>query len=71
MFSFFWNRVSEEWLSGRTARLLFAGASIIIVAMTVVLVLQLTPSELEATAFHRVAWGTAGVLDAVIFFFLW
>jgi hypothetical protein len=69
VFSFF--RVSEEWLMSKTAYLLFATATVVILAVSLAVALLGIPAEDEVTPIARAIWGTGGVFGALSAFFLW
>jgi hypothetical protein len=65
----FWNRISDEWIVGNPATVLFGVAAALTCLLTVVLV---SPLALRDTGiWSQVGWGTLGVLGVLSAFFLW
>lgn len=68
-FSFFWKRVTDEWLVSKSACTLFGLAAVIILAITAIAFAGLP--EGEVTPAGNLGFGILGVLGAVGIFFLW
>jgi hypothetical protein len=67
--SFFWKRISEDWLQSRTASVLFALSAGMIVGMTGVWFGYVHVSE--TAPIQNIFLGVAGALSALSIFFLW
>lgn len=65
--SFIWRWISDEWLLSRGASLWFGLCSLIIVWMSVVILIDVTPGGTGT----QTALGVGGVLAAFSVFFLW
>jgi hypothetical protein len=69
--SVFWKRIGDEWLKSRTACMLFAIASALIIVLSLAIAMLGIPSETEVSPISRFAWGLGGCLGPVSVFFLW
>jgi hypothetical protein len=67
--SFFWNRVSDKWLKSRTASLLFAISTVVILAMTAIWFDYVHLSE--DVFIQNLFLAVAGVLSVASIVFLW
>jgi hypothetical protein len=68
-FSFFWKRISDEWLLSKKASISFAGSIFLIVAITPVLFGYIPFPEHGVLV--NLSAGTLGVLGVLGIFYLW
>jgi hypothetical protein len=67
--SFIWRRISDEWLVGKKASVLFAVSSVLIAGMTAALFSDVLTQD--SGSLITLFWCVAGSLCAVGIFFLW
>jgi len=64
-----WNRVGDEWIVGKAARLLFGAAAALILVITAIFYYLPLPGNPAISA--RVLFGIIGVSGGLSVFFLW